>query len=942
VGKLIVRFSTGEVSSLSRGSNTNKVYSSSNTDKVYSSSNTDKVYSSSEQGESRSGGTGIVTKKREKLYLVDGSSYIFRAFYAIQSLSTSNGQPTNAIYGFIRMVQKLIKEEQPDKLAIIFDCREPTFRDEIYSEYKANRKEPPDDLIPQFPYFNPVVEALGITNLSMAGYEADDILGTIAERAKNDDYDVVIVTGDKDLMQLVDDHVTLYDTMKERWIGSDEVKEKFGVLPNRVVDVMSLMGDSSDNIPGVSGVGVKSAMALIQQFGDLENLLQNIDKVTNTRARNALKGGLESAELSRKLVTIKRDVPIEYDLNDFVLHGPDPQKVKSLFSKLEFFKLVREMVPEGEEKAPTTTAVTTREAVETVIVSQSDDLKKIGNKIRKAGEVAIYLLPYIGFGLSWNGGAVYIPIAHETLEEVANADIDDLRDFFDSIKGSKKIFYGLKETLKEVARHKLSFGEAIDDLKLMAYVLNPAYPDNLPALAQQLLGEIIVGVEQGKKKKIGPLTVRAAAEQAGQLAGVVLSLWERFSGDLKKVKRLDEIYREMEMPLSSILMGMEAKGISIDVPLLDRLSIEYAGKIRDLEAKIFDIAGEHFAITSPKQLSHILFEKLGLPAIKKTKTGYSTDASVLAELSGQYELPRLVLEYRSLTKLTTTYINVLPTLVSSDDKRIHTTFNQAVTATGRLSSSDPNLQNIPIRSDDGKRIRQAFVAGKGMELVSADYSQIELRILAHISEEPALINDFEKGVDVHSATAARIFGVPEAEVNSKMRGAAKTVNFGVLYGQSAFGLSKQLDIEMGEADAYIKNYYESYPRVKDLKEKILEGARQTGYVETLYGRRRYVPDVKSSNKQAVAFAERMAFNAVFQGTAADIIKMAMITIDQRLSELFPKAPMLLQVHDELIFESEPSDAEKLIEMVRSEMCGVIKLRVPLTVDVGRGKTWADC
>jgi len=426
------------------------------------------------------------------------------------------------------------------------------------------------------------------------------------------------------------------------------------------------------------------------------------------------------------------------------------------------------------------------------------------------------------------------------------------------------------------------------------------------------------------------------------LAGVVLSLWERFSGDLKKVKRLDEIYREMEMPLSSILMGMEAKGISIDVPLLDRLSIEYAGKIRDLEAKIFDIAGEHFAITSPKQLSHILFEKLGFPAIKKTKTGYSTDASVLAELSGQYELPKLVLEYRSLTKLTTTYINVLPTLVSSDDKRIHTTFNQAVTATGRLSSSDPNLQNIPIRSDDGKRIRQAFVAGKGMELVSADYSQIELRILAHISEEPALINDFEKGVDVHSATAARIFGVPEAEVNSKMRGAAKTVNFGVLYGQSAFGLSKQLDIEMGEADAYIKNYYESYPRVKDLKEKILEGARQNGYVETLYGRRRYVPELVSSNKQVQAFGERMAFNAVFQGTAADIIKMAMITIDQRLSELFPKAPMLLQVHDELIFESEPSDAEKLIEMVRSEMCGVIKLRVPLTVDVGRGKTWADC
>ncbi len=476
----------------------------------------------------------------------------------------------------------------------------------------------------------------------------------------------------------------------------------------------------------------------------------------------------------------------------------------------------------------------------------------------------------------------------------------------------------------------------------MAYVLNPAYPDNLPALAQQVLGEIIVGVEEGKKKKSSPLTLKAAAEQAGQLAGALLRLQGRFNSDLQKVGRLDEIYHEMEMPLSSILMEMESTGIAIDVPLLGQLSTEYADKIKTLEKKIFDIAGEPFTITSPKQLSHILFEKLGLPVIKKTKTGYSTDASVLAELAGQYELPQLILDYRSLTKLTTTYIDVLPTLISNDDGRIHTTFNQAVTATGRLSSSDPNLQNIPIRSDDGKRIRQAFIAGKGMELVSADYSQIELRILAHISEEPALIEAFEKGVDVHSDTAARIFGVSEAEVSSKMRGAAKTVNFGVLYGQSAFGLSKQLDIEVGEADAYIKNYYESYPRVKKLKEEILKKARSTGYVETLYGRRRYVPEMTNSNKQVQAFAERTAFNAVFQGTAADIIKMAMIAIDPQLEKSFPNVAMLLQVHDELIFESSPKDVERVVELIRKEMCGVIELRVPLTVDVGTGKTWADC
>lgn len=883
-----------------------------------------------------------MSSKREKLYLVDGSSYIFRAFYAIQPLSTSKGLPTNALYGFVRMLLKLVKDEKPDKLAIVFDTEEETFRDELYEDYKANRKEPPDDLIPQFPYFEPIVDALGINKLSKPGFEADDVIGTVARHAAENGYDVTIVTGDKDFMQLVDDHIKLYDTMKDRRIGRDEVKEKFGVEPHQVIDVMTLMGDSTDNIPGVSGIGEKGAKSLIQQFGDLENLFANVDKVSNLRSKNAIKEGRKDAELSKKLVTIKLDVPLEYKWSDFNIKDPDSGKIGKLFTELEFFKLMREMMPaeEGDKR-------------DFKITSDEDGLNNLAKEVNASDKTAVYFLeagksganPYIGFGVACDGkDAVYIPMVHETLEDVANVNKGALRSFFEKIKEQKLIVYDIKSLWKlGIIKNR-----DILDVRLMSYVLNPSYPADITTFSQQLLGvdmSRILGpgsLAAGNKSRGKSFTIKEAAHRVCVVAETLLKLEEKLSEDLSKNKDLRSLFYDIELPLTEILYKMEKKGIKVDIDQLEKLSKEYAKKILDLEGEIHKEAGEQFVINSPKQLSNILFEKLSLPVIKKTKTGFSTDAGVLEELAQKYELPKMILEYRSLTKLKSTYIDALPLLAGDKNHRVHTTFNQAVTATGRLSSSDPNLQNVPARTDEGMRIRKAFITDKGYKLISADYSQIELRVLAHISGEKVLLDAFENGIDVHAATAARIFGISEPDIDSKMRGAAKTVNFGVLYGQSAFGLSKQLGIEVYEADEYIKNYYKSYPFVKKLKEKILEDALSNGYVETIFGRRRYVPDINSHNPQMRAFAERTAFNAVFQGTAADIIKKAMIELDQALEKDFPDTSMLLQVHDELVFEAPASRVDELSKVVKEKMCGVVTLRVPLTVDIGVGNNWAEC
>jgi len=883
-------------------------------------------------------------KDRPRLYLIDGSSYIFRAFYAIRPLSNSKGLPTNALYGFIRMILKLIKDEKPDKVGIIFDTEAPTFRDEMYEEYKANRKEPPDDLVPQFEYFTPIVEALSIKEISMDGYEADDVIGTLAKKAEKDGYDVTLVTGDKDFMQLVDDHIILYDTMKERRISFPEVKKKFGVRPDQVIDVMSLIGDSSDNIPGVRGIGEKTASALINQYESLDNLFENVDNITNQRAKNALKEGRGDADLSRDLVTIKLDVPIEFDWAEFDLHSPDKDKVKELFSELEFYKLMQELIPAEKNDANVEN--------EYKVIANLNELEGLKTELKNSDTIACNFLSssdrFVGISFSLGEGkAFYIPMAHQTLEEIQNIDISHVKTLFNDIKTKKKVLFKAKSIIKILKGLDIDIGN-IEDLLLISYVVDPSNSNDLLVLGQQILGADVLdgrletkGTKKTKKKDASEFSIEEAKQECPLLSDIIFRLYKDLNAKLDKEEDLKKIYKDLEMPLMWILLDMEEKGILIDKDKLKKLSEEYAEKIKGLEKEIFKEAGEEFVVNSPKQLSRILFEKLDLPVIKKTKTGFSTDSSVLEQLAVDYDIPKMILEYRSLAKLKSTYIDALP-ILTKNDGRIHTTFNQAVTATGRLSSKDPNLQNVPARTEEGMRIREAFIPDKGLKLISADYSQIELRILAHISKEDALTKAFEDGVDVHAATAAKIFNVAIKDVDKEMRGAAKTVNFGVLYGQSAYGLSQQLDISPKEADEYIKNYYASYPKVESLKDKILQDAETKGYVKTIYGRRRYIPDIKNPNKQVKAFAERTAFNAVFQGTAADIIKMAMIELAKVIKKDFSDVSMLLQVHDELVFELPESKVEAFTETVKKAMCEVVKLDVPLEVDIGIGNNWTEC
>jgi DNA polymerase I-like protein with 3'-5' exonuclease and polymerase domains/5'-3' exonuclease len=730
----------------------------------------------------------------KKLYLVDASGYIFRAYYAIRPLSNSKGLPTNALFGFTSMLTKLLKEEKPDLIGIVFDVARKTFRNEKYPEYKANRSEPPPDLVPQFPYFRKIVKALNLPVLELPNYEADDVIGTIAKKFERKGWQTVIVTGDKDLMQLVDEKIVIFDSMKEKWIREPEVMEKFGVTPSQVIDVLALAGDSSDNIPGVPGIGDKTAIKLIQEYGSLEKVLANARSVKGKMGEKLVQFA-DQARLCRELATIVTDVPIEYDLDDFKIKAPDVAASRELFSELEFKNFLKEY-GEGKEDEP--------------LLSDTPVPKEVvlGN----------YLLD----------------------PDKRSVPIDD----FDVLK-----------------------------------------------------------------KRL---------EEEGLLA----------------------LFTDLEMPLAAVLEKMEKNGVKVDVAKLKKSSEEYGIRLAEIEKEVHQKAGGPFNLNSPKQLAQVLFEKLKLPVIRKTKTGYSTDVEVLTELASKHEVPKLLLEYRSLSKLKSTYLDALPALVEPKTGRIHTSFNQTVAATGRLSSTTPNLQNIPIRTEEGKKIREAFIAEKGNLILSADYSQIELRILAHLSGDKILLEAFQNDQDIHRATAAAVFGVKESEVTDAQRSVGKTVNFAVLYGQGAFSLSQQLEIPVPEAENYIRNYFGRHKSVAALKDKILFEATATKMIRTLFGRLRRFPEIDSANKNIRAMAERTAFNAVFQGTAADLIKKAMITIQNRIEKEFPRAKMLIQVHDELVFEAPEEQMVEFSKMVKQEMGGVAELKVPLKVDTGIGPNWA--
>lgn len=884
-----------------------------------------------------------MTKKPNRLYLIDGANLVFRAFYAIRGLSNSKGFPTNALYGFAQMLLKIIRDEEPTHIAVVFDTPEPTFRDEMYEEYKAGRKEPPDDLAQQFPFVRPLVEALGIPHIELPGFEADDLIGTIAKKYAGADCDVVMVSGDKDLMQLVDDHISMLDTMKDRRIGPKQVEDRFGVGPDRVIDVLGLAGDSSDNVPGLPGVGPKTATKLIQEYGSIDELIAHADKLKPT-LRTKLEDNMEQLKLSQELVKIRTDVELDVDLKDLEQREPPADKLHELFSELEFTKLLQEFAP-GKSVKKSEAKANYRLVTGKADLAQSD-IVSIYPVVSSENALRADL---VGIALAYGeGDAVYLPVGH-VLElgqtQLSENDLISALDGFFKNGKTKVIAHDAKFAEKVFGKRGLDIKGAVDDTMIAGFLVDPSGQDALAVLASRYLDHQIENVDQvlgkgAKRKSFADLDLERACAVACERADVVFQLNGVLAGKLKAEKQ-EKLYREMELPLLGVLRDMEELGIAVDAAKLKDLADEFAKRLGKLERDIFEEAKEEFNIMSPKQLGFILFEKLGLPGAKRTKTGYSTSQDILQDLAVEYKLPELVLEYRQLSKLKSTYVDALPQLIDPDTGRIHTTFNQTATATGRLSSSDPNLQNIPIRRAEGKLIREAFIPEEGCVFVDADYSQIELRVLAHVTKDRALLDAFAKNVDVHSVTASGIFSVAPDEVTGDQRGVGKTVNFATLYGQSAFGLSRQLGIDVGEAQEYIEGYFKKYPRVEEYREEVLEGARKKGYVETLYGRRRYVPDIASSNGMLRSVAERMAFNTVFQGTAADIIKRAMIVIHGELSSVSKGARMLLQVHDELLFEVPEEDAEKVKTFVKEKMEGAARLDVPLVVDVGVGNNWAE-
>lgn len=879
----------------------------------------------------------------ETLYLVDGSGYIFRAYYAIRPLSTSKGLPTNAIYGFTTMLLKLIRQENPNHLAVVFDAGRKTFRNEAYADYKANRLEPPDDLVPQFPYFRRVVKVLNIPCLEMENFEADDVIATVACGLKKKKLRTVIVTGDKDLMQLVSDEITLLDTMRDRKIGIPEVKERFGVGPERVPDILGLAGDSSDNIPGVPGVGEKTAIKLMQEYGSLENLLAKADQIKG-KLGEKVRSHTEDARLFRQLATVRDDVPIDYNWDDFKLQAPDQEALRELFTELEFHSLLGELAPQRQLATSDYTLITTPKELDAMI----QDLEKSGGYSIDTETSALDPMRAELIGVSCSGRpgrAYYVPVAHAAQPEALARDVI-LKTLQPFLARNDIPQYGqnIKYDLLVLQRHDLLLGAVEFDTMVAAYCVNPAGSHSLDALSLEYLQHKTITykdvVGTGKKQiNFRDVDLERARDYAGEDADVTYRLVSILRQQLKE-KEQEELFATIEMPLIPVLTRMEMRGIKIDTDALEEISKEYAKKLKKLTKQIFQEAGEDFNINSTKQLGVILFEKMEIPVVRRTKTGYSTDIEVLQTLVPDYPIAEYLLDYRTLNKLKSTYVDALPKLVHPETGRIHTSFNQTIAATGRLSSSNPNIQNIPIRTEEGRRIREAFVAESGSQLLAADYSQIELRILAHLSEDECLLTAFQEDRDVHAATASGLFGIKISEVSSEQRNIGKTVNFSVLYGQSPFGLSSQLGISFNEAETYIQNYYDTYAGVADYKKAVLEEAAKRGFVETLFGRRRYFPELEGAGPNVRANIERMAFNTVFQGSAADIIKKAMITIDQRIIDQKLKSRMILQVHDELIFEVPNEEEETLQDIVVQQMEGAADLKIPLKVDVGIGKSWA--
>ncbi len=884
------------------------------------------------------------------IYLIDGSGYIYRAYHAVRHLSTTGGLPTNATFGFSNMLLKLLSDRSPGHMAIAFDAKGPTFRHAIYEAYKANRPPMPEDLSVQIPYIKQVVEGMNIPSLELAGYEADDIIGTLAQAAEKKGFHVVMVTGDKDFKQLVSSAISIWDPMKERTIDYAGLKESFGLEPSQWVDVMALAGDASDNIPGVPGIGEKTAISLIKTYGSLEAVFQNLDDVSRKKLRENLGTFREQAMLSRRLVAINTQVPLSLELALLKTSDPDTERLASLFKDLEFQRLQKLFPVKTDLSQKSYRVIVKAEA----LIELIDELKQEGIFALDIETTAKDPMRAEIVGLSFAcrpNEAAYIPLRHSysgAPEQLAPDHVfARLRPLLEDPKLAK-IGQNIKFDWIVLRRSGIQLQGVTFDTMVASYLLNPTRrAHNLEAISAEYLDHRMMTYEEvtgGRKddKAFCRVPVGDAATYACEDADITFMAYEVLKSKLHE-GGLASLFGEVEMPLIAVLVDMEMSGICVDRNRLEVASKDFERQLHAMEDRIYAMAGETFNIQSHQQLGRILFEKLKLPIQKKTKkkTGYSTDVQVLTTLSLEHELPALVLHYRSLAKLKSTYADALVGLIHPESRRIHTSYNQTVTATGRLSSSDPNLQNIPVRTEEGRKIRAAFMPQKGWTILSADYSQIELRLLAHYSEDLILVEAFKGDQDIHTRTAAEVFELLPGMITPEMRRQAKVINFGIIYGMSPFRLSKELGISQKMAQTYIENYFRRYKGVKRFIEETKEEARKAGKVTTLLGRHRWLPDISSKNRTAREFAERTAVNTPLQGTAADLIKVAMIRIHQALGEMRVKARMLLQVHDELLFEVPPKELDTVIEHVTEIMEGVHELKVPLKVDIKTGQNWAQ-
>lgn len=882
---------------------------------------------------------------RKKFILVDGHGLLYRAFYAIPQLTTTYGQVVNAIYGFTMILIKLLEEEKPEYIVITFDTPVPTFRHKEFKEYKAHRKKMPDELISQIPLIKEIINNYNIAICSKEGYEADDVIGTLAKEAEKRNCNTIIVTGDKDAFQLISPHTKIMSTIK----GVTEVKiydeaairEKYGVEPEKIVDILALKGDSSDNIPGVPGVGEKTAIALIKEFGGVENILSNTEKISKKSLREMIREYEDQIKMSKMLATIVKEVPIKYDFDSFRVKLPNYKELWKIFKKYEFKNLLKKIAPKiNNEKIK----------LEFNLIDTEEKLVGLTNEIIERKYFSFYLVTsstnaisanILGIALSFKDNEnYYIPLFILNLIENSKClslelVLNKLRPCFEN-QGIIKISHKLKFNFIVLHRHKVEIEGNNFDTMIAAYLLNPSSENyNLINLFWEYL-KYLKNSENKESKQNTIMSIEDACENAQNILKLKDILEEKM-----EEKNLTSLFRKIEMPLVKILGDMEINGIKMNINFLKEMSRQVDTRLGELKKTIYNLSGTEFNINSPKQLSVVLFERLKLPVIKKTKTGYSTNADVLNILAPQHKIVSFILEHRELVKLKNTYIDKLPFLVDSKTKRIHTSFHQTVTSTGRLSSSEPNLQNIPIRTEMGREIRKAFIAEEGLELLSADYSQIELRILAHLSKDESLLNAFQNDEDIHAHTASGIFNLDQNIISEQMRRMAKVINFGIIYGMSSYGLARNLGIGREEAEKYINNYFFRYQGVKKYIEREKEEARKKGYVLTLLNRRRYLEGINSKDKNIREFNERIAINAPIQGSAADLIKLAMIKIDKSFKKEKFKSRLLLQIHDELIFEVYKPELKKVKSIIKEIMEHSLEISVPIKVNLKTGNNWAE-